>query len=96
MKGNSMKLIKRLKDLFGGKAKEPVRFLERIEPNVDDHNIIVDEEPRPMILDEKTGIMVETDDPFIAQIVAQTFKTGKPHIGRRDDKGNAKIDKLEP
>ena len=89
-----MKLIERLKDLFGGKASKPMLLQDRIEPIIPDE-FTIDDEPG-MIKDEKTGLMVETDDPFIAQIVAQTLKSGQTHVGHRDDKGNTKIDKLKP
>ena len=40
-------------------------------------------------------LIVETDDPFMAAIVGEVFRTGKPHIGSVDDNGNFEMKEVE-
>jgi len=54
-------------------------------------------EPKDGIIrDPETGVSVETDDPVMAAVVAQAFKTGKPVIGNVDEKGKVTIRTLDP
>ncbi len=49
-----------------------------------------------IIRDPETGVCVETDDPVMAAVVAQAFKSGKPVIGNVDEKGKVTIRTLDP
>ncbi len=48
------------------------------------------------IRDAETGLDIETEDPLMASVIAQAFKTGKPVVGSRDENGKVTIQKLEP
>lgn len=53
------------------------------------------EKPR-FIQDPESGVLIETDDPDQAAIIAMVLKTGKPVTGTRGDDGKMTIKPLEP
>lgn len=44
---------------------------------------------------EESPIFVEADDPFMAMMVNEVWRTGKPHIGHIDADGNFVMEVIE-
>lgn len=53
------------------------------------------EKPR-FIQDPESGVLIETDDPDQAAVIAMVLKTGKPVIGTRGPDGKMTMKPLEP